>query len=370
MAENVRVVDPLYESYCLPLNGLIEHRFLLRAKGVGLSAIPPQWVRGQYFDQKCDPSRFEHSCGVARLALGICVKNQIQTLDFIVAAFLHDISQPAFAHLGEQRLPGYNARERAAQMVMDDSLAAVIRKAGANPVIVAAAIRGKGPYGALLSGPLDIDHIDSTLRYTMRYGILQKHVYHALEIAKAYQRSPRGDWVLNAGIVPQLERWRLVMERNCQVAYGKRFLGRVALLQKALDAYQAERGDIAKLLSGTDWGTAERLRRTPSAAMYIKMLDENGATYHLGDVPAPGVAPDLLCRRAAAQVGLPEHCVLAEGPRTGRTETMSLPLSDGRTFKAQAVVPAILRVYSIQAPPRPPDPAAWLAPRGPPRERT
>jgi len=361
MAENVRVLDPLYESYCLPLNGLLEHRYVLRAKGVGLSAIPPQWVRGEYFDNKCDPSQFEHSCGVTRLALGISARNQIQTLEFVVAAFLHDISQPAFSHIGEQRMPGYNPYQRAAQMVLEESLAALVTKAGANPVTVAAIIRGEGPYGPLLSGPLDIDHIDSTLRYAMRYGIFQKHVYHALEIAKAFMRTG-ARWVLDASIVPQLERWRFVLARNCQVAYGKRFLGRAAVLQRALDAYQAEKGDLIHLLSATDWAAAERLRQTASSAKYVKVLDENQPTYHLGDVAAPRLDNRTLCQRAAAQVGLPPDLVVADGPRNGRTETMSLPLSNGETFTASAVVPPAVRVYAIEPPPKKPDPQAWCAP--------
>lgn len=351
MAQNVRVVDPLYESYCLPLNGILEHKYVLRAKGVGLSAIPTQWVRGQYFDNKCDPSQFEHACGVARLALSVSVKNKIQTLDFVIAAFLHDISQPAFAHIGEMRFRDYNPTVRSAQMVQEASLAKMITDAGASPVRVAAIIRGEGPYGPLLSGALDIDHIDSTLRYAMRYGIFQKHVYHADEIAKSFQRTPRG-WVLNASIVPQLERWRFVMERNCVVAYGKRFLGRTALLQRALDAYQAEKGDLAKLLSGTDWSAAEKLRQTPASAMFIRILDENAPMYHLGDVHNPDADDRTLCKRVAEHVGLPAECVLVEGARNGRTETMTLPLSDGRTFQAKAVIPPILRLYSIQAPKR------------------
>ena len=260
MGQNINVVDPLYPSYSLPLGDMIEHEYVVRAKGVGLSAIPPQWVRGEHFNGRSDPSQFEHGCGVARLAAAISARNKIRAPDFVVAAFLHDISQPAFSHIGEQRLRGYNPHARAAQMVLEPSLAALVEKAGADPQAVAAAIKGEGLYGPLLSGALDLDHLDGTLRYAMRYGVFQKKPYDALEIAGAFIRTPQG-WVLDAAAVPHLERWRSVMERNCRLAYGVRCLGRVALLQRALDAYQTEKADIAMLLSGTDGSATERLRR-------------------------------------------------------------------------------------------------------------
>ncbi|MGD0089997.1 MAG: hypothetical protein ABSE73_08760 [Planctomycetota bacterium] len=359
MAENVSVMDPLYQSYCLPLDGVLQHKYVLRGKSLGMAALPLQWVRGQHFGKTCDPSLFEHSCGLARLALGICAKNQIQTLDFVVAAFLRGIGQTAFAYLGEQRLMGYNAGERAAQLVMEDSLAALVRKAGANPVAVAAIMRGREPYGPLLMGESSIETLDSALRFAMRYGIVQTHVYRTLEIAKAFKRTPRG-WVVEAAVLPQLERYKFVMQHNWQVACGTRFLGRAALLRRALDAYQAQTGALVKLLSGTDLAAAENLRRTPVAAAYIKMLDEDAPLYHVGDVPAPGVNPSALRKRVAAQVHLPEDCILAEGPCHARAGALTLTLSNGQQFHAAPVVPAVLRVYATLKPRVNPEPRAWL----------
>ncbi len=112
-------------------------------------------------------TRFEHSIGTYHLAKSFAdalhMKNKEE---FMAAALLHDAGHGPFSHISDSvaEKRGYSHVERSCSMIEESELRDVIDDIGFDHKRIVDFIRGKGLYGCLLSGSLDVDRLDYLMR--------------------------------------------------------------------------------------------------------------------------------------------------------------------------------------------------------------
>lgn len=142
-------------------------------------------------------SRWEHAIGVAYLALE-CAKNRLLStkdrVELVLAALLHDIATPPFAHTVEYVCEGFD-HERETQMLLGDGKTDYSNpntpvyssalpkfhdeckkisrslKIQIDPENVAQYIVGEGELGFLISGTIDLDNADNVIRGAKLMGL-------------------------------------------------------------------------------------------------------------------------------------------------------------------------------------------------------
>lgn len=142
-------------------------------------------------------SRWEHAVGVAYLA-GICARkknlSKKDRIELTLAALLHDIATPPFAHTVENVLSGFD-HERETQKLLGDGTTDYLspdtpvylsalpefreqclklsksEKVKVDPDNVAKYIVGDGALGFLISGTLDLDNADNVTRGATLMGL-------------------------------------------------------------------------------------------------------------------------------------------------------------------------------------------------------
>ncbi|RLJ01365.1 MAG: hypothetical protein DRP11_04500 [Candidatus Aenigmatarchaeota archaeon] len=121
-------------------------------------------------------TRFEHSLGVFHLACEMRKKFDTGD-DFLAAALLHDLGHVPFSHAAEWIMKsaiGKNHVDITVERIK--SMEGVLERNGFDVKKVCELIRGKGKYGQLLSGDIDIDRMDYLVRdsyYTgVAYGVI------------------------------------------------------------------------------------------------------------------------------------------------------------------------------------------------------
>lgn len=179
--------DALYGAIELPdwLAPFIRLPELLRLRGVRLSNVD-----SLDFKDFGSPKRWEHAIGVAYLSIW-CARsrglNEDRLCELVLAALLHDVATPPFAHTVEYVLPGFD-HERESMNILggrysDDSVPGVAlyesrlpqfrreveklnRKWGLSVDAdeVARMVVGDGELGYLICGSLDLDNADNVVR--------------------------------------------------------------------------------------------------------------------------------------------------------------------------------------------------------------
>jgi len=119
-------------------------------------------------------TRFEHSLGAYHLAVKAVdlfkAKEWIgkERMDEIkAAALLHDLGHGPFSHISEEiltNLKGTTHEEQTKQIILSSPIKDILSKQGIDPVRVVDLIEGKGKYGALIAGDLDVDRMDFLMR--------------------------------------------------------------------------------------------------------------------------------------------------------------------------------------------------------------
>lgn len=164
----------------------------LRLRGVRLSNVD-----SLEFKDLNAPTRWEHCIGVAHLALRLCRAKGFdlsQTATVTIAALLHDIGTPPFAHTFEYIIDGYNHEIEAYKILTASSSDFITSqqpifafqlpqfykvcesvsnryKIAIDPDVIASLVIGEGDLGFLIKGSIDLDNIDNVIRASLHMGI-------------------------------------------------------------------------------------------------------------------------------------------------------------------------------------------------------
>ncbi len=178
-----------------------------------------------------DIRRITHTLGVTGLFLRLkpvflkAAKMDSQLCKTIeIACLVHDVATPAFAHLFEyelRRKTGWNHENQCESIIKGTyrpeskyhqiyfgnqlSLNARILQLGVDPEQVWLTIRGKAPYGQLISGTIDLDNIDNVFRMYNALGIkkCKNVVYEIVDSIIPHQE----DLILREKALPAIQFW-------------------------------------------------------------------------------------------------------------------------------------------------------------------
>jgi HD superfamily phosphohydrolase len=190
----MKFTDIIYGSIELPdwLMPFLKIPEFVRLRGVRLSNVD-----SFEFKDFNGPTRWEHCIGVAYLAMKYATKRRLSDTDavhLILAALLHDVATPPFAHTVEYVLEGYDHEFESYQLLSANSsdnsnpslpvfasqtpkFRETCKKAfeqfgiKINPDIVAEMVNGEGEMGYLINGTIDLDNIDNVTRASLSLAI-------------------------------------------------------------------------------------------------------------------------------------------------------------------------------------------------------
>lgn len=217
-------------------------------------------------------SRLEHVIGVAHLAGEVGFRSRMPNYDFLVlrsAALLHDWAITSFGHLVEEALQyvgtGFNHEERLREILTGtnsdeiggvDLQILVGRESGlrgwARKVVgparadellrdIMETIGGRGRWGRIISGDIDLDNIDNVWRMAYHLGLdIDRGV--PVRIAHALVRvSQSGEPIFRTDAEPDIEAWRDARRQvyDHLMLAEHDFVGKVMMLSAAVGAYEA-----------------------------------------------------------------------------------------------------------------------------------
>jgi HD superfamily phosphohydrolase len=243
--------DILYGEIVIPdwLVPFLTMPEFVRLRGVRLSNID-----SIEFKDFGGPMRWEHSIGVAHLALRIAKLKSLsleETVKITLAALLHDVGTPPFAHTVEHIIYNFDHEEEAVKLLSEGDRWGTGVFAGEEPQFhklcenlnksyrikidpkeVADLITGNGKNGFLINGSIDLDNIDNLIRACLFLGkdIDKKLPYELLKWLSKYQSAPTDIYSLDEEAVKRWIEYRGFL-------YGSFFnstdieLGRQAFLQ-------------------------------------------------------------------------------------------------------------------------------------------
>lgn len=243
--------DILYGEIVIPdwLVPFLTMPEFVRLRGVRLSNID-----SIEFKDFGGPMRWEHSIGVAHLALRIAKLKSLsleETVKITLAALLHDVGTPPFAHTVEHIIYNFDHEEEAVKLLSEGDrwgsgvfageepqfhkLCGNLNKSHRikiDPKEVAELITGNGENGFLINGSIDLDNIDNLIRACLFLGkdIDKKLPYELLKWLSKYQSAPTDIYSLEEEAVKKWIEYRGFL-------YGNFFnstdieLGRQAFLQ-------------------------------------------------------------------------------------------------------------------------------------------
>lgn len=181
--------DPLYGFISInePYASIIEceqFQRLRNIKQLGLSYL---------IYPSSNHSRFEHSIGAFYLAQRIIerisAENTSQTKkipygkEFMMAALLHDIGHYPFSHAVERSIGlvnGASHEQQTINIIRQSTISEILEKSKLNIDAICDFINGKGKFGKLISGQIDVDRLDYLKRdsyYTgVAYGVVEVDV--------------------------------------------------------------------------------------------------------------------------------------------------------------------------------------------------
>lgn len=181
--------DPLYGFIGIdePFKSLIETEQFQRLRDIkqlGLSYL---------IYPSANHNRFEHSIGAFYLAQKIIerisAKKAAQagkitySQEFMAAALLHDIGHYPFSHAIEKSIGlanGASHEQQTINIIRRGRIAEIIKKSKLNINIICDFINGKGKFGKLIAGQIDVDRLDYLKRdsyYTgVAYGVVETDV--------------------------------------------------------------------------------------------------------------------------------------------------------------------------------------------------
>ncbi len=172
--------DPLYGFINIdkPFDELIETEYFQRLRNI------KQLGQSYLIYPSANHSRFEHSIGAFYLALKFVEKIKMtHKKEFAAAALLHDIGHYPFSHSIEKYIGIMNGTSHETQtlnLIRNTGIADILKKHKLNIDIICDLVMGKGKYGKLISGEIDVDRLDYLKRdsyYTgVAYGVVETEV--------------------------------------------------------------------------------------------------------------------------------------------------------------------------------------------------
>lgn len=260
-------VDPLYGRVQLgqTLAALVSKPLVQRLRHVRLSNIDSIDI-----PSIANLSRFEHVLGVAHLAGQLALRNRLDRHELLAleaAALLHDWAITSFGHLVEEALQyvgtGFDHEKRLkdvtlrqAEILGADLQVFAGREAGLRTWARSAVgqdeqrllqdimnhIDGKGRFGRVIAGDIDIDNIDNVFRMAFHMGLeFDKGV--PLRLAKSIVdvEPEAGEPVFRVGSEGDIRTWREVRRRvyDHLMLAERDFVGKIMMLSATVQAYQA-----------------------------------------------------------------------------------------------------------------------------------
>ena len=311
--------DLLYGAVTVPteLVPFLRIPELVRLRGVRLSNVD-----SIEFKDLNGPSRWEHAVGVLHLA-SLCADTRgmadVDRLHLQLAALLHDVATPPFAHTAEYVLADYDHELETSRLLAErtsedvapgatvfsseisrfrDACRTLARETRTkiDPDEVARMVIGEGDNGFLISGTLDLDNADNVTRASLCMGIeVDRHVPERL--AKYLAHCDSAPLSLETSEDPDIRCWLTYRREMYGAFYGASSVehGREAFLQhlfrKAVDLGVSRRS----LVWNTDEGFLGMLeclhdeRRDPQS----QALRESVRRYRLLEDPFPVLSLDL-----------------------------------------------------------------------------
>ncbi|SEH17378.1 hypothetical protein SAMN04487967_3134 [Natronorubrum sediminis] len=129
-------------------------------------------------------TRFEHSLGVYHLASRAVDRLELEAdlaKRLRAAALVHDVGHGPFGHQTEAAIERHLGRhhDEIEWFLTDSDLGDTLEAQGLDPEAVAATVDGRGPFGELVSGPLDVDRLDYLVRDAHHTGVPYGTIDHA-----------------------------------------------------------------------------------------------------------------------------------------------------------------------------------------------
>ncbi|SHH33855.1 HD domain-containing protein [Halobaculum gomorrense] len=225
-------------------------------------------------------TRFEHSLGVYHLAdraldsLGV---EGVEAERVRAAALLHDIGHAPFSHNVEELIHRHTGlyHDDVTDLLVDTEVGEVLLDHDLDPERIAGLIAGKGQYGQLVSGELDVDRMDYLVRDAHHTGVPYGTIDHERLVRELTFAD--GDLVLDEGNVQTAE--SLLMAR--------------ALMTPTVYAHPVARISKAMLRRAT-----ERLLATPDiSAERVRRMDDHDLIAALRMTPETETFADRYDRR-------------------------------------------------------------------------
>lgn len=267
-----KIFDPLYAAISFPseIEELLFSPLVQRLRHIRLSNIDSLEMPGV-----ANISRFEHVTGAAHLASQVQVAStHIEKIILQSAALLHDASITPYGHLVEEAV-GYRAQfdhEKRLGDALAESTSTdlggedfqvlnkrsglrdwALRHFGSDARIaldtIMQAVRGKGHWGRLISGSVDLDNLDNVARMAFHMGLEFDRAL-PLRIAQSIVGlSENHEPIFSDDAVPKIEKW-LSLRRD---VYEKLMLSRADFTGKAMLIYSTVRAMEVGDFDDTDW---------------------------------------------------------------------------------------------------------------------
>ncbi|MCJ7633962.1 HD domain-containing protein [Candidatus Bathyarchaeota archaeon] len=215
---------------------------LLRLREVHMSSIP-----FMSFPSFSSVNRFEHSLGVchlARLASDALGLSNTDRIELMCASLYHDVSTPPFAHVTEELMDefyGFDHEENLRSLLVGKTedlgmekvqvykgrglkLLKVIqgeegRKLGLDIFRIADMATGKGKFGPLVKGEIDLDNIDNVIRAATAMGIKSAGGHDAEALSRTLSVSNSGI-SLHGDSMAYLGKWQHTRYTLYDMIYG------------------------------------------------------------------------------------------------------------------------------------------------------
>jgi len=266
------VIDPLYGKIQLPpfINSLLSCPELLRLKDIRMSNI-----NFFNFTGFSETSRYEHSVGTAYIVSELTKKwrlNKKDALELITAALFHDVATPPFGHGTEMVFKekfGFDHEEETAKIVLGQT--SEFRKTDIGPIYadevpklkkilektnkpklevknVYSYIQGKGKFGKIIKGQIDLDNIDNVVRAAYHIGLqVDKNLPN--ELARSFIYDRNGEIYFDYNNRKLLKKWLEV--RND--LYTNLLLNTQDLNREAILKYAVKKAVELGVMKKTDW---------------------------------------------------------------------------------------------------------------------
>ncbi len=202
-----------------------------RLNDVSLSAVPP-FLKGY----NNSISRYEHSIGAYYLSTLLNEEFDKYKELIGLAGLLHDIASPPFSHLSEpfmKEITGYSHEEFAYNLISSRKVRELVESEGFSAIEICDLINGKGVFGKIINGSIDLDNLDNSLRYGVGLGIINRHVYSPEKIVKKLHFN--GDILyFDSSIREEIKQWEKCRITVYNEVYSKNNLYPAAILRKAI----------------------------------------------------------------------------------------------------------------------------------------